>query len=43
MSDGVPGPVLHLRGLFETYNEQVDAAEQADADAAARYGSTQSA
>jgi hypothetical protein len=28
MSDGSNGPTLHLRGLFETYNAQVDAVRQ---------------
>jgi hypothetical protein len=39
MSDGGTGPVLHLRGMFETYNEQVDASDasaEADADRARR-------
>jgi hypothetical protein len=33
--DGSNGPTLHLRGMFETYNAQVDAADAAaEADAA---------
>ena len=39
MSDGSRGPMLHVRGIFETYDASADAAnaaEQADADAVER-------